>query len=53
MPDKPCGSFEIVESFDAYEFLSNDVEEFSSDISDVDKMLSSLQVVDGTNFNSR
>lgn len=42
MPVKPSGPFEIVESFDSYEFLSNDVEEFSSDIADVDKRLSSL-----------
>ena len=42
MPVKPSGLFEIVESFDSYEFLSNDVEEFSSDIADVDKRLSSL-----------
>ena len=42
MPAKPCGSFEIVDSFDCHEFLSNDIQEFSSDIADVDKMLSSL-----------
>ena len=42
MPSAPHGSFEISEIFNAYEFLSNDILEFTEDIEKVDCILSSL-----------
>lgn len=41
-PLNPYGSFEVVELFDAYEFLSNDIQEFAEDIETVDKILVKL-----------
>ena len=42
MPSAPHGSFEISEIFNTYEFLSNDILEFTEDIEKVDCILSSL-----------
>ena len=42
VPSVPHGSFEISEVLDAYDFLSNDIQEFTEDIENVDQILSTL-----------
>ena len=42
VPLNPHGSFEVVEIFDSYEFMSSDIKEFAEDIHCVDKVLSKL-----------
>jgi len=42
MPFKPYGDFQVIKSFESFEFLSSEIEEYSSDIVDVESLLSSL-----------